>query len=59
MSAPIDPSSISTWEDAFQHPIPQVRQLERQLRADLAGNKEKLRGLVGSVAISHAPPHQL
>ena len=33
MSAPIDPSSISTWEDAFQHPIPRVRQLERQLRA--------------------------
>ncbi|KAF8245089.1 hypothetical protein K440DRAFT_662987 [Wilcoxina mikolae CBS 423.85] len=47
MSAPIDPSSISSWEDAFQHPIPQVRQLERQLRADLSSNKEKLRGLVG------------
>jgi hypothetical protein len=47
MSAPIDPSSISSWEDAFQHPVPHVRQLERQLRADLASNKEKLRGLVG------------
>ncbi|KAA8913117.1 hypothetical protein FN846DRAFT_772638 [Sphaerosporella brunnea] len=48
MSVPtIDPSSIGSWEDAFQHPIPQVRQLERQLRADLASNKEKLRGLVG------------
>ncbi|KAI5791517.1 hypothetical protein FPQ18DRAFT_336332, partial [Pyronema domesticum] len=47
MSTPIDPSTISSWEDAFQHPIPQVRQLERQLRTDLAINKEKLRGLVG------------
>ncbi|KAI5803182.1 hypothetical protein EDC01DRAFT_497941 [Geopyxis carbonaria] len=47
MTAPLDPSSIETWEDAFQYPIPQVRQLERQLRADLGTNKEKLRGLVG------------
>ena len=47
MSNPIDPASITSWEDAFQHPIPQVRQLERQLRADLTANKEKLRGLVG------------
>lgn len=46
-TSPIDPATINTWEDAFQHPIPSVRVLERQLRADLQTNKEKLRGLVG------------
>lgn len=47
MTTALDPAAIKSWEDAFQHRIPQVRQLERQLRADLASNKEKLRSLVG------------
>ncbi|TGZ84718.1 hypothetical protein EX30DRAFT_360721 [Ascodesmis nigricans] len=46
-TAPIDPATINTWEDAFKHPIPAVRALERQLRVDLQANKEKLRELVG------------
>ncbi|RPB02339.1 hypothetical protein L873DRAFT_1762535 [Choiromyces venosus 120613-1] len=42
-----DVKSLKKWEDAFQYPIPQVRQLERQLQAELSSNKMKLRGLVG------------
>lgn len=47
MAAPPDAKSIGKWEDAFQHPIPVVRTLERQLQSELSANKEKLRGLVG------------
>ncbi|KAL7274376.1 hypothetical protein RUND412_002728 [Rhizina undulata] len=48
MTAPVpDIKSLQKWEDAFQHPVPQVRQLERQLRNELTTNREKLRGLVG------------
>ncbi|KAH8149619.1 uncharacterized protein LAJ45_06250 [Morchella importuna] len=48
MTAPgPDASQLTKWEDAFQHPIPAVRALERQLQTELAANKEKLRGLVG------------
>ncbi|PWW79240.1 hypothetical protein C7212DRAFT_272735 [Tuber magnatum] len=45
--APPDVKSLKRWEDAFQYPIPQVRQLERQLQIELSSNKMKLRGLVG------------
>ncbi|KAI5850313.1 hypothetical protein DFP73DRAFT_629301 [Morchella snyderi] len=47
MAAPPDASQLTKWEDAFQHPVPTVRALERQLQTELAANKEKLRGLVG------------
>ncbi|PUU82173.1 hypothetical protein B9Z19DRAFT_474607 [Tuber borchii] len=46
-AAPPDVKSLKKWEDAFQYPIPQVRQLERQLQTELSSNKMKLRGLVG------------
>lgn len=42
-----DPQSLSSWEDAFQYPIPTVRRVEQELRRDIASNKEKLRALVG------------
>ncbi|KAH0543367.1 hypothetical protein FGG08_002323 [Glutinoglossum americanum] len=43
-----DSKLLKTWDDAFQHPIPAVRQLEKQLRSELANNQERLRTLVGA-----------
>ena len=45
-----DPKTFSSWEEAFQHQIPAVRGLERQLRRDIDTNKDKLRTLVGYVS---------
>lgn len=42
-----DPKTFASWEDAFQYPIPVVRGMEKQLRRDIASNREKLRTLVG------------
>jgi hypothetical protein len=42
-----DPRTFASWEDAFQYPIPVVRKLEQQLRANADENREKLRSLVG------------
>ena len=44
-----DTSSLKSWQDAFQYPIPTVRRVEQELRRDIASNKEKLRALVGYV----------
>jgi hypothetical protein len=44
---PPDSKSLKMWDDAFQHPVPTVRQLEKQLLNELANNQEKLRTLVG------------
>jgi hypothetical protein len=46
-----DPQSLKSWQDAFQYPIPSVRRVEQELRRDIASNKEKLRALVGYVAL--------
>ena len=46
-AAPVDAKALQSWEDAFQHPIPMVRRLEKRLRADIEENREKLRTLVG------------
>ncbi|KAL8879823.1 MAG: hypothetical protein Q9192_008152, partial [Flavoplaca navasiana] len=43
-----DPKTFGSWEDAFQYPIAAVRGMERQLRNDIASNREKLRSLVGA-----------
>ncbi|KAF2085730.1 hypothetical protein K490DRAFT_45822 [Saccharata proteae CBS 121410] len=43
-----DPRSFTSWEDAFQYPIPVVRKLEQQLRNNANDNREKLRSLVGA-----------
>jgi hypothetical protein len=43
----LDPRTLQSWEDAFQHPIPVVRKLEQQLRNNADENREKLRSLVG------------
>lgn len=41
-------SDLSSWGQAFEdHPIAQMRVIEKQLRADIAHNKQKLRNLVG------------
>lgn len=41
-------STIDTWQEAFeQHPIPTTRALEKQFRANITRDKEKLRALVG------------
>ncbi|KAE9979427.1 hypothetical protein EG327_007032 [Venturia inaequalis] len=42
-----DPLTFKSWEDAFQYPIPKVRQLEQQLRNHGEDNRHKLRNLVG------------
>jgi hypothetical protein len=42
-----DPRTFTTWEDAFQYPIPIVRKLEQELRNNADENREKLRSLVG------------
>ena len=43
----LDPKAFSSWEEAFQYPIPAVRGMEKQLRRDIESNREKLRSLVG------------
>jgi hypothetical protein len=41
-------SNLSSWSQAFEEfPIVQTRAIEKQLRADIAHNKQKLRNLVG------------
>lgn len=41
-------SNLSSWSQAFEeYPIIQTRAIEKQLRADIAHNKHKLRNLVG------------
>lgn len=47
-----DPKTFSSWEEAFEQPVPAVRGMEKQLRRDIESNKEKLRTLVGYV-ITH------
>ena len=42
-----DPATFKSWEEAFQFPIPAVRRMEQQLRNEIAGNREKVRTLVG------------
>ena len=42
-----DPTTFSSWEEAFEYPIPAVRGMEKQLRRDVESNREKLRTLVG------------
>lgn len=44
-----DVKDLKTWQEAFDHPIATTRQIEKQLRNDIAANKERLRTLVGSV----------
>lgn len=48
----VDALALESWEDAFAHPIPIVRRLEVQLRRHADENKEKLRTLVGYIALS-------
>ncbi|KAL9609444.1 MAG: hypothetical protein Q9167_005799 [Letrouitia subvulpina] len=43
-----NPKTFQSWEEAFLHPIPTVRGMERQLRNDISSNREKLRTLVGA-----------
>ncbi|ETN40319.1 uncharacterized protein HMPREF1541_04595 [Cyphellophora europaea CBS 101466] len=45
----MDPTlSLQRWQQAFEdHPISTTRSIEKQLRANVANNRERLRGLVG------------
>ncbi|KAI9872306.1 MAG: para-aminobenzoate synthase, (PABA) [Pleopsidium flavum] len=43
-----DPKTFTSWQAAFQYPIPAVRRMEAQLRGDVASGREKVRGLVGA-----------
>lgn len=48
MSAELpDTSTLRTWEDAFQYPVPVVRGIEKKLKREAEDNQEKLRSLVG------------
>ncbi|ERF69151.1 hypothetical protein EPUS_01107 [Endocarpon pusillum Z07020] len=47
-SAGSDARALKSWEEAFTYPIATTRQIEKQLRNDIAANKERLRTLVGS-----------
>jgi hypothetical protein len=47
-SVPPTPSTIRSWEEAFDHPLPVVRKLESQLRTQISENQNKLRSLVGT-----------
>jgi hypothetical protein len=47
-SIPPTPSTIRSWEEAFDHPLPVVRKLESQLRTQITENQNKLRSLVGT-----------
>ena len=41
-------TQVKSWEDAFQkYPISSIRTIEKQLRSNVLGNREKLRALVG------------
>jgi conserved oligomeric Golgi complex subunit 1 len=45
----MDPTAdLQTWQEAFEkHPISATRAIERQLRASVASNRDRLRSLVG------------
>lgn len=45
---PPTPSTLRSWEEAFDHPLPVVRKLESQLRTQISENQNKLRSLVGT-----------
>lgn len=45
---PPTPSTLRSWEEAFDHPLPVVRKLESQLRTQISDNQNKLRSLVGT-----------
>jgi hypothetical protein len=45
---PPTPSTLRSWEEAFNHPLPVVRRLEGQLRTQISENQNKLRSLVGT-----------
>ncbi|KAM0710785.1 hypothetical protein Q7P35_001523 [Cladosporium inversicolor] len=45
---PPTPSTLQSWEEAFNHPLPVVRKLESQLRTHISDNQTKLRSLVGT-----------
>lgn len=45
---PPTPSTLRSWEEAFNHPLPVVRRLETQLRTNIADKQNKLRSLVGT-----------
>ena len=45
---PPSPSTLQSWEEAFNHPLPVVRKMESQLRTQILDNQTKLRSLVGT-----------
>jgi hypothetical protein len=45
---PPTPSTLRSWEEAFNHPLPVVRKLESQLRTQISENQNRLRSLVGT-----------
>ncbi|KAM0713637.1 hypothetical protein Q7P37_010599 [Cladosporium fusiforme] len=47
-AVPPTPSTLRSWEEAFDHPLPVVRKLESQLRTQISENQNRLRSLVGT-----------
>lgn len=44
----IDPLGFKSWEDAFNYPLPNIRQFENRLRSHAEDGRQKLRGMVGA-----------
>lgn len=44
----LDPSGLRSWDEAFQHPMPTVRQLSVKLRKNIEDHRTRLRSLVGA-----------
>ncbi|QIX02040.1 hypothetical protein AMS68_007557 [Peltaster fructicola] len=43
-----EPTSLKSWDEAFQYPLPTVRKLSLRLRKDIDEHRSRLRSLVGT-----------
>src|SRR5436305_1500246 len=47
-TTPPDPKTLASAQSAFAYPLPAVRLMERQLRAEADAGKDRVRSVVGS-----------
>lgn len=48
-STGVNAKELRSWQEAFTYPLSTTRQIEKQLRDEVAADKERLRTLVGLV----------